>query len=108
MTGRFARAPTSTFTRASLLVAGVVAGAVVAVLGLAVDVQWLALIGLLVAVVAAGVLAASLLVTEQERDERIEAEIKRLSAEHARLSDQRRLISASILSSRSCSVTRSE
>ncbi len=88
MTGRFARAPTSTFTRASLLVAGVVAGAVVAVLGLAVDVQWLALIGLLVAVVAAGVLAASLLVTEQERDERIEAEIKRLSAEHARLSDQ--------------------
>src|SRR6266540_418037 len=67
MTGRFARAPTSTFTRASLLVAGVVAGAVVAVLGLAVDVQWLALIGLLVAVVAAGVLAASLLVTEQGR-----------------------------------------
>ena len=65
-----------------------VTGAVVGVLGLALSAEWLALIGLLVAVTAAGALAASLLVTEREHDERIEEEIERLSAEHARLSDQ--------------------
>jgi len=75
-------------TRAGLLVGGVVAGAVIGTLGLALDTQWLALIGLLVAVAAAGVLAASLLVTEHRSGEKIEEEIERLSSEHARLSDQ--------------------
>jgi signal transduction histidine kinase len=69
-------------------VGGVVAGAVVGVLGLAFGAEWLALVGLLVAVTAAGALAASLLVSERAHDERIEEEVERLSAEHARLSDQ--------------------
>jgi signal transduction histidine kinase len=76
-------------TRAGLLlVAVVVAGAVVGVLGLAFDTQFLALVGLLFAVTAGGALAASLLVSERQHDERIGEEIERLSAEHARLSDQ--------------------
>jgi signal transduction histidine kinase len=76
-------------TRAGLLlVAVVVAGAVVGVLGLAFDTQFLALVGLLFAVSAAGALAASLLVSERQHDERMEDEIERLSSEHARLSDQ--------------------
>lgn len=76
-------------TRAGLLlVAAVVAGAVVGVLGLAFDTQFLALVGLLFAVSAAGALAASLLVSERQHDERMEDEIERLSSEHARLSDQ--------------------
>jgi len=66
----------------------VVAGAIVGVLGLASDTQFLALIGLLFAVTAAGALAATLLVSERQHDERMEDEIERLSAEHARLSDQ--------------------
>jgi len=64
------------------------AGAVVGVLGLALDTQFLALVGLLFAVTAAGALAAWLIVSEREHDERMEEEIERLSAEHARLSDQ--------------------
>jgi signal transduction histidine kinase len=75
-------------TRASLAVAGVVAGGVLGLLGLALDSRWLAVLGLLVAVAAAGILAASLLATEQRSDEKIEEEAERLSAEHARLSDQ--------------------
>jgi two-component system, NarL family, sensor kinase len=76
-------------TRAGLLlVAVVVAGAIVGVLGLAVDAQLLALVGLLFAVTAAGALAASLLVSERQHDERMGEEIERLSGEHARLSDQ--------------------
>jgi signal transduction histidine kinase len=76
-------------TRAGLLlVAAVVAGAVVGVLGLALDAQFLALLGLLFAVTSAGALAASLLVSERQHDERVGEEIERLSAEHARLSDQ--------------------
>jgi signal transduction histidine kinase len=76
-------------TRAGLLlVAVVVAGAIVGVLGLAFDTQFLALVGLLFAVSAAGALAASLLVSERQHDERMEDEIERLSSEHARLSDQ--------------------
>jgi signal transduction histidine kinase len=75
-------------TRAGLLVALVVAGAVIGVLGLALGTQVLALIGLLIAVTAAGALAASLLVTERNYDERIEEEMERLSTEHAVLSDQ--------------------
>jgi signal transduction histidine kinase len=76
-------------TRAGLLlVAVVVAGAIVGVLGLALDTQFLALVGLLFAVSAAGALAASLLVSERQHDERMEDEIERLSSEHARLSDQ--------------------
>jgi signal transduction histidine kinase len=47
----------------------------------------LALIGLLLAVAAAGTLAASLLISERGRDEAAREEMKRLSAEHARLSD---------------------
>ncbi len=66
----------------------VVVGAVVGVLGLASDTQFLALVGLLFAVTAAGALAASLLVSERQHDERMGEEIARLSAEHARLSDQ--------------------
>jgi signal transduction histidine kinase len=71
-----------------LLVAVVVAGAIVGVLGLAFDTQFLALVGLLFAVSAAGALAASLLVSERQHDERMEDEIERLSSEHARVSDQ--------------------
>jgi signal transduction histidine kinase len=95
MTGRFSRANTTNAiqaltapTRAGLLVALVVAGAVVGVLGLAFGTQLLALIGLLLAVTSAGALAASLLVSERQHDERMEEEVERLSAEHARLSDQ--------------------
>jgi signal transduction histidine kinase len=75
-------------TRPDLLVGVVVAGAVLGILGLALDAQWLALFGLLVAVAAAGALAASLLASERQRDELIGEEVERLSAEHARLSDQ--------------------
>jgi signal transduction histidine kinase len=88
MTGRFTRTFITSATRAGLLVALVVAGAVVGVLGLALDVQWLALVGLIFAVTTAGALAASLLVTERQQDERMEEEVERLSTEHARVSDQ--------------------
>ena len=66
----------------------VVAGAIVGVLGLAFDTQSLALVGLLFAVTAGGALAASLLVSERQHDERMGEEVERLSSEHARLSDQ--------------------
>jgi signal transduction histidine kinase len=75
-------------TRAAFLVGGVVGGAAVGLLGVALDAEWLALLGLLIAVAAAGALGASLLVSERRRDEEIHDEIERLSAEHARLSDQ--------------------
>jgi two-component system NarL family sensor kinase len=75
-------------TRAGLLVGLVIAGAVIGVLGLAVGTQFLALVGLLLAVTAAGALAASLLVSERLQDERMEEEVERLSTEHALLSDQ--------------------
>jgi signal transduction histidine kinase len=75
-------------TRASLLVGAVVAGAAVAALGLALDLEWLALLGLIAAVAAAGALAASLLATERRRDEVMKDELEQLAAEHARLSDQ--------------------
>jgi signal transduction histidine kinase len=75
-------------TRAGFLVALVVAGAVIGVLGLAFGTQFLALVGLLLAVTAAGALAASLLVSERLQDERMEEEVERLSTEHALLSDQ--------------------
>ena len=75
-------------TRAGLLVALVVAGAVLGLLGLAFGTQFLALVGLLLAVTAAGALAASLLVTQRQQDERMDEEVERLSTEHARLSDQ--------------------
>ena len=57
-------------------------------LGLVLDVQSLVLLGLIVAVGGAGALAAFLLVSEQQSDARVDDEIQRLSAEHARLSDQ--------------------
>jgi signal transduction histidine kinase len=85
MTGRFMRAPTRTATRAGSLVALVVAGAVVGVLGLALDTEWLALLGLTFAVTAAG---AMLLFTVRHQDEWLDEEVQRLEAEHARLSDQ--------------------
>ena len=75
-------------TRASSLTALVVAGAIVGALGLAIDEQWLALVGLVLAVTAAGALAATLLLTERHQDERMEEEVERLATEHARLSDQ--------------------
>ena len=64
------------------------AGAVLGLLGLAFGTQFLALVGLLLAVTAAGALAASLLVTQRQQDERMDEEVERLSTEHARLSDQ--------------------
>jgi signal transduction histidine kinase len=69
-------------------VALVVAGAIIGVLGLALGTQLLALLGLLLAVTAAGALAATLLVFERHQDERMEEQLERLSTEHARLSDQ--------------------
>jgi two-component system, NarL family, sensor kinase len=75
-------------TRAGLLVALVLAGAVIGVLGLAFGTRFLALVGLLLAVTAAGALAATLLVFERHQDERMDEELERMSTEHARLSDQ--------------------
>jgi signal transduction histidine kinase len=74
--------------RAGSLVALVVVGAVVGVLGVAFSTEWLALVGLVFAVTAAGALAATLLASERHQDERVEEELERLSTEHARLSDQ--------------------
>src|SRR5207245_10443134 len=53
MTGRPTRRRTTAASKSGALVAGVVTGAVVGVLGLALSAEWLALIGLLVAVTAA-------------------------------------------------------
>jgi signal transduction histidine kinase len=75
-------------TRAGFLVGAVVAGAVLVALGLALEIEWLALLGLIAAVAAAGALAFSLLATERRRDEEINEELEALAAEHARLSDQ--------------------
>jgi signal transduction histidine kinase len=72
-------------TRAGSLVALVVAGAIVGVVGLALETEWLALLGLAFAVTAAG---AMLLFTERHQDEWLDEEVQRLEAEHARLSDQ--------------------
>jgi signal transduction histidine kinase len=80
--------PTTSAARAALLVALVVAGAVVGVIGLAVSTEWIALLGLILAVTAAGALAATLLVSERQQDERVEEELEALAIEHARLSDQ--------------------
>ena len=57
-------------------------------LGLAVDAAPVALAGLLVAVAAAGALAALLLFREDLRAGETNEEMERLSAEHVRLSDQ--------------------
>ena len=67
MTGRLTRAFTTRAKRASLLVALVVVGAVLGLLGLALGTQFVALVGLLLAVTAAGALAASLLVSSASR-----------------------------------------
>ena len=72
-------------TRAGSLVALVVAGALVGVIGIAVEQDWLTLLGLAFAVTAAG---AMLLFTERHQDEWVEEEVQRLETEHARLSDQ--------------------
>jgi signal transduction histidine kinase len=78
----------SSATRTALLVALVVAGAIVGAIGLAVSTEWIALVGLILAVTAAGALAATLLVAERHEDERVEEELEALATEHARLSDQ--------------------
>ncbi len=88
MTGRPIRANIATATRAGLLlVAVVVTGAVIGVIGIAFDAHGYR------ARARCGrhggwSLAASLLVSERQHDERVEEEVDRLSAEHARLSDQ--------------------
>jgi signal transduction histidine kinase len=88
MTSRHARKAPGAAAVAGVLVVGVVAGAVLVALGLAFEVEWLALLGLIAAVAAAGALAFSLLATERRRDEEINEELEQLAAEHARLSDQ--------------------
>src|SRR5881396_2895712 len=85
MTGRFMRPPTRSATKAGSLVALVVAGALVGVIGIALELDWLMLLGLAFAVTAAG---AMLLLTERHQDEWMEEEVQRLEAEHSRLSDQ--------------------
>src|SRR4029450_7016989 len=85
MTRRFMRPPTRSSTRAGSLVALVVAGAIVGVIGIALEEDWLILLGLAFAVTAAG---AMLLFTERHQDEWMEEEVQRLETEHARLSDQ--------------------
>jgi signal transduction histidine kinase len=72
-------------TRAGSLVALVVAGALVGVVGIALDLDWLTLLGLAFAVTASG---AMLLLTERHQDEWVAEEVDRLETEHARLSDQ--------------------
>jgi signal transduction histidine kinase len=62
-----------------------VAGAIVGVIGIALEEDWLILLGLAFAVTAAG---AMLLFTERHQDEWMEEEVQRLEAEHSRLSDQ--------------------
>jgi signal transduction histidine kinase len=79
---------TQSSTRAGFLIALVVAGAIVGVIGLAVSTEWIALLGMILAVTAAGALAATLLLTERNQDERVEEELEALATEHARLSDQ--------------------
>jgi signal transduction histidine kinase len=72
-------------TRAGSLVALVVAGALVGVIGIALQQDWLMLLGLAFAVTASG---ATLLLTERHQDEWMTEEVDRLETEHARLSDQ--------------------
>src|SRR5262245_35991464 len=85
MTGRSDGRIKPSATRAGSLVALVVAAAIVGAVGLALDAEWLALLGLAFAVTAAG---AMLLLAERHQDEWVEEEVERLEAEHARLSDQ--------------------
>jgi signal transduction histidine kinase len=68
-----------TKSTAGLLIAGVAAAALVAVVGLAVDSAWLALGGLAAATALAGALALYLLRSERERHQIVEAERARLS-----------------------------
>ena len=75
-------------TSASFLVALVITGAVVGILLLALGARFPVLVGILLAVIVAGALAATLLVLERHQDERMDEELERLSTEHARLSDQ--------------------
>ena len=72
-------------TRAGSLVALVVAGALVGVIGIALEQDWLMLLGLAFAVTASG---ATLLLTERHQDEWMSEEVDLLETEHARLSDQ--------------------
>ena len=64
------------------------AGAVLGVLGLALEAAPVALAGLLAAVAAAGALAALLLFRENRLEVEANEEMERLSAEHARISDR--------------------
>jgi signal transduction histidine kinase len=72
-------------TKAGSLVALVVAGALVGVIGIALEQDWLMLLGLAFAVTASG---ATLLLTERHQDEWMSEEVDLLETEHARLSDQ--------------------
>ena len=62
-------------TKAGLLVLAFAAGALLAVIGLAVGSSWLGLAGLALAVVLAGLMAAYLIVTERRRHEAAEREL---------------------------------
>jgi signal transduction histidine kinase len=75
MTGRTIPRFHDSATRAGLLVLALAAGAVVAVIGLAMGSHTLAFIGLAVAVALAGVVAAFLIVTERRRHEEAEREL---------------------------------
>ncbi len=85
MSGRHVGRIKPSATRAGSLVALVVAGALVGVIGIAVEQNWLMLLGLAFAVTASG---ATLLLTERHQDEWMAEEVERLETEHARLSDQ--------------------
>jgi signal transduction histidine kinase len=75
VTGRTVWRIQDSATRAGLLVLALAAGAVVAVVGLAVDSHRLAFAGLAIAIALAGVAAAFLIVTERRRHEAAEREL---------------------------------
>lgn len=75
MTGRTVPSIHDSATRAGLLVLALAAGAVVAVIGLAMGSHTVAFIGLAVAVALAGLVASYLIVTERRRHEEAEREL---------------------------------
>ncbi len=62
-------------TRAAVLIGAVAASAIVALLGVALDLSWLAFVGLGAAIVAAAAFALHLIVTERRRHEVVEEEL---------------------------------
>src|SRR5918911_2671425 len=69
------RFATRSSTRAAALIAAVAGAAVLAVLGIALGIGWLAFGGLAVAIVAAAALALYLIVSERRRHEEAEEEL---------------------------------